>query len=364
VTGRATQAVFLETLEIRDVRNLVAAGALLSPGLNVFVGRNAQGKTSLLEAVGLLARGRSFRSDDARVAIRDGSTGLLARAMTQTSGARRVTLEVEMSRERRRFRVDGREVPPREYQGRLEVVVYSTAGLRVVYGTMRERRQFLDRGASALWPAYRPILRDYERIVTQRTAALIARARDLGAWNERLIAVGAELRQRRSAYVERLSRVLGRDFSPAGERYAVTVRPGASGDASSARALLEAEMVEQHGAEQRSGRTLVGPQRDQVALHVNGEEAALTASAGQARSLLLALALGSLALYREERAESAVALLDDIDSELDDERTSGLCREVAARGQALVTTSHPAWAERLQPLARIFAVEDGRVRAA
>ena len=361
---RAIPAVFLETLEIRDVRNLVAAGVRLAPGLNVFVGKNAQGKTSLLEAVGLLARGRSFRSEDARVAIREGSSALLARAITQTSGARRVALEVEMSREARRFRVDGREVPAREYQGRLEVVVYSTAGLRVVHGTMRDRRQFLDRGASALWPAYRPLLRDFERTMTQRTAALVARTRDLEAWNERLIAVGAELRLRRAAYVERLSAVLGRDFSPAGERYAVTLAPSVPADAAAARAELEREMDEKRAAEQRSGRTLVGPQRDQVALHVNGQEAALTASAGQARSLLLALAMASLALYREERAESAVALLDDIDSELDDERTSGLCREVAARGQALVTTSHPAWAERLQPLARIFAVEDGRIRAA
>jgi recombinational DNA repair ATPase RecF len=101
-----------------------------------------------------------------------------------------------------------------------------------------------------------------------------------------------------------------------------------------------------------------------VALLVNGEDAADQASAGQARSLLLALALSALEIYREERGEAAVALLDDLDSELDDERAEALCREVSDRGQALVTTAHATWAERLRPTARLFHVEGGEVRAA
>src|SRR6266704_2922413 len=118
----------------------------LDPGLNVFVGRNAQGKTSLLEAVGLLARGRSFRTDDTPTLIRRGSAALLTR--TTTAGeARETRLEVELTPGLRSLRVDGREVAPRDYQGRLEVVVYSTERLRVVRGSMRERRLFLDRGA-------------------------------------------------------------------------------------------------------------------------------------------------------------------------------------------------------------------------
>jgi DNA replication and repair protein RecF len=117
-------------------------------------------------------------------------------------------------------------------------------------------------------------------------------------------------------------------------------------------------------AELAAGRSLIGPHRDAVGLLVNGEEAADRASAGQARSLLLALALAALEIYREERGEAAVALLDDLDSELDEERALALCREVSGRGQALVTTAHPAWAERLRTEARLFHVEAGAVRAA
>ena len=160
----------MEEVEIADLRNLRHVRMGLGPGLNVFAGRNAQGKTSLLEAVAILARGRSFRTDDARTLIRAGAAALRARGLARHEG--HVTgLEVELSGQGRRLRVDGREVAPRAYQGRLEVVVYSTDRLKVIHGPMRERRQFLDRGASALWPAYRQAVREYERVVQQRNAS-------------------------------------------------------------------------------------------------------------------------------------------------------------------------------------------------
>jgi DNA replication and repair protein RecF len=88
------------------------------------------------------------------------------------------------------------------------------------------------------------------------------------------------------------------------------------------------------------------------------------ASSGQARSLLLALTLAAIQVYRQERGETPVALLDDLDSELDEARLLALCRGVAERGQALVTTAHRDWVRRLEGQARVFEVKDGRVRAA
>ena len=90
----------------------------------------------------------------------------------------------------------------------------------------------------------------------------------------------------------------------------------------------------------------------------------MAASSGQARSLLLALALASLEVYRQETGSAAVALLDDLDSELDEARATELCREVGSRGQALVTTAHAGWARRLADVGRLFEVEAGEVRAA
>jgi DNA replication and repair protein RecF len=340
-------------LEVEDLRILREARLDLSSGLNVFVGRNAQGKTSLLEAVALLARGRSFRTDVTPTLIRRGAARL-AICGHASGGGREVDLEVAVTSQQRRFRVDGREVSPGAYQGRLEAVVYSTDRLRVVSGPMRERRSFLDRAGSALWPAYRQATREFERVLRQRNAALEMPGRDLDTWDERFSELGTELRRRRAAYAEKLQGALVREaFRPAGERYEIAVC--APGD-------LRDELRRRRGDELRARRSLVGPHRDPVHLRLEGEDVAAWGSSGQARSLLLALALAALAVYRSERGEAAVALLDDLDSELDEDRASALCDRVALQGQALVTTAHPGWARRLSPRARLFEVEGGTVR--
>ena len=351
-------------MEITDVRNLRDVRLALDPGLNVFMGRNAQGKTTLLEAVALLARGRSFRTDDVVTVVRRGAPGLTARGVSR-SADRGTELEVQVSAAGRRLRVDGRDVPPRAYQGRLEVSVYSTDRLKVVRGTMRDRRQYVDRQAAALWPAYRQARREYERVLLQRNATLQRHGGDLAAWDERLCVVGARLRHRRARYVFRLQERLLSGFAPRGERYGIAVAPGPlpGGEVAQEAGLrVELEAVKAH--EQRAGRSLAGPHRDPVTLSVDGQDAAAYASSGQARSLLLALALASLDVYRAEVGTPAVALLDDLDSELDEERAVALCTEVARSGQALVTTAHEGWARRLGARGRLFAVEDGRVMAA
>lgn len=352
----------LSRIEVRDLRVIERAEVALSPGLNIFVGENAQGKTSLLEAVGLVSRGRSFRTEETRSLIRHGRPGLSARGVLQDEAGTR--LEVEVTESGRRLAVDGREMGPGAYGGRLDVVVYATDRLRVIRGPMKERRQFLDRGAAALWPRYRQQLRDYDRVVRQRNAALAAGGRGLEAWDERLIETGAGLRQRRGEYVRRLVQVLAVGFRARGESYGLALQPLPAGDLLAEREALAHEVAERRGAERRAGLSLAGPHRDQVKLTIDGQDAERVASSGQARSALLALTLAAAEVYREERGERATLLLDDLDSELDNERTRALCESVARSGQALVTTAHPGWAAALDGLARRFAVAAGEVRPA
>lgn len=353
----------MQRVEIADLRNLREVKLALDPGLNVFVGRNAQGKTTLLEAVALLARGRSFRTDEVWSLVRRGAPGLRAGGVS-VSGERGTELEVEVTASGRLLRVDGRQVAPRAYHGRLEVAVYSTDRLKVVKGPMRERRLYVDRQAAALWPSYRQTAREYDRVLQQRNAALQNRDAGLPAWDERLADVGGRLRHRRACYVRRLQEALAAGFSPRGERYAIAVTPGsAAAGASGQQDALRAEIEACRGAERRAGRSLAGPHRDAVTLTVDGHDASAFASSGQARSLLLALALAGLEVYRAETGSPAVALLDDLDSELDEERAAELCGEVTRRGQALVTTAHAGWARRLGAKG-LYAVEDGRVVAA
>jgi DNA replication and repair protein RecF len=354
--------VWIKVMEVRQLRNIDAASLELGAGLNVFHGRNAQGKTTLLEAVGLLARGRSFRTEDTRSVIQRGAAAARASGTTLGDGRER-RQEVEIRAEGRRLALDGRSVGPVAYQGLLEVVVYSSERLAVVRGPMRARRQFLDRSAGGLWPAYRRLTRDYERVVAQRNAALEGGRGDLGAWTDQLVELGAELRLRRATYVGRLRAALPQAFPGTGEAYDITLLPPAGPSLAEARESLRQEAARRGPDERRVRRSLVGPHRDHVALTVDGEDAAAGASAGQARSLLLALTLATLEVYHHVRGSAAVALLDDLDSELDHERATAMCRALGARGQALVTTAHEAWARTLADLGRSFRVSQGRVEA-
>jgi len=349
-------------MAVADLRVIESARLCLSPGLNVFVGENAQGKTTLLEAAGLVARGRSFRTEETSQLIRRGRERLHAGGVLADQAGTR--LEVEVSQSGRRLAVDGREVGPAGYGGHLDVVVYATDRLRVIRGPMKERRQFLDRGAAALWPTYRGLLRDYERVVRQRNAALQAGDRSLEVWDERLVETGATLRQRRGAYAVRLRAGLERGFSSRGESYGIVLEPGTAVNAEAEREALARELAARRRAETRARVSLAGPHRDQVRITIDGEDAGQGSSSGQARSALLALTLAAAELCREERGHPATLLLDDLDSELDLTRTLALCERVAQSGQALVTTAHPGWADRLDGLARRFAVAAGEVRPA
>jgi DNA replication and repair protein RecF len=356
--------MWLENLCLRNVRVLHELFVEFDPGLNIFVGANAQGKTSILEGVGILSRGRSFRCEETTAAITRGAPALRAAGLAR-NGSGHSQLEVEITPQQRSYRVDGRSVPAREYAGRLEVALYSSERLRLIRGSQRERRDYVDRGAAALWPAYRRELADFNRALAQRNAVLASGGRDLDVWSERLTGHAARVRRRRAAYAARLSGALARGFRPSGEEYQVEVQPAvAAASEEQLAAALQGEMSARRTEERRAGRTLVGPQRDRVRLVVDDEDVA-SASAGQARSLLLALTIAALDVYASEHGQAAVALLDDLDSELDEERLTAACEEVARRGQAFVTTAHPAWAAAATAgRGRVFGVEKGRIRGA
>ncbi len=357
--------MWLRRIGARNVRNLLDERVDLDPRLNVFFGRNAQGKTSVLETVGLISRGRSFRTEQTRHTIRRGASALLATGLVAGEGnpSQGHQLELELRADGRALRLDGHAVRAAEYFGRLDVVVYSGERLRIIHGGRRARRQFIDRGAAALWPSYRALLRDMERVTQQRSACLERGGKGLEAWDESLVAVGAQVRARRARYVESLHGLLDTSFMPDGEDCQIA-SSHPEPDEERQRERLEAELQRQRPRERAARRSLVGPQRDEILLRVAGEEASQGASSGQARSLVLALVLASLELHRAERHTAAVALLDDLDSELDEERSQRFCGRVVELAQVLVTTAHPAWARGLPHGGRLFEVEGGRVHEA
>ena len=338
----------------------------LEPGLNVFVGRNAQGKTSLLEAVALLARGRSFRTERVQQLIRRGAPFARAAGVASAAPRRPVALQVDVRPEGATLHVDGGAghaggVPGPAGSGRLfdRPVAHrprAHEGAAHLPRTAAPRRCGRPTGARCA---------STSRWCAQRNACLERGGRDLEAWDERLIELGAALRHRRAGYAARLRAALREGYRPQGETYDVAARGrvAAPGARRNSRRRCAREVELRRRDEQRARRSLAGPHRDAVRLNIEGSTRPSMRPPARRAACCWRSPWRRSPCTARSAAISAVALLDDLDSELDEARAAQLCREVAAQGQALVTTAHPGWARRLG-LGRVFTVDEGRVTAA
>ena len=324
------------------------------------MGRTHRGRRRSWRPWGSLARGRSFRTDGPRSldpAWGAGAPGARPQRRsdgraTHAGGGGRAPAGGRSAWMAARSR-------PRDYHGRLEVVVYSTDRLRVVRGSMRERRAVPgprgERPLAGLPP--RP-LRDFERVrAAAQRRARVSGARDLEAWTERFVELGAALRTRRAAYVERL-RARARGWVPPAPARRYDVRPAAARPGERRRHSARrcaSELVSAGATSARRAAAWSGPHRDHVALTDR------RAGRGRRRPRPARRAACSWpfpwlrsSVFREETGQAAVALLDDLDSELDEERAGALCARGRAARPGPVTTAHPAWAERLRALGRIY----------
>ncbi|HEX4903307.1 MAG TPA: DNA replication and repair protein RecF [Acidimicrobiales bacterium] len=335
----------MRRLWLTDYRSYGSADVTLPAGTTAIVGRNGQGKTNLLEAVAHLA-GTSLRGATTEAMVRVGAERAVVRAEA-TRGARELLLEAELAvRGRSRMQLNRQPVKRRrDLLDALAVSVFSPDDLVLVKGGPGERRRWLDDAAVALDHQTEVVRSDVERILKQRGALLKqargrldeAAALTLDVWDDRLTRAGEALAARRAAaladLVPRLTQAY-RDL--AGRPLPVDARYDAPWRAEG----LAAALAGARDQDLRRGVTTVGPHRDEVVLALDGLPARTHASQGEQRSLALALRLAVHRAVTEVTGESPVLLLDDVLSELDDDRTEALLAHLPP-GQTLLTTAGP-----------------------
>jgi DNA replication and repair protein RecF len=367
--------MWLTKLEADRVRNLEAVDLDLPAGLTVVLGRNGQGKTSLLESAYLLGTGRSFRSrrlDDLVARASD-----LARVGGEVSSrVGRSRLAVVLERDERRLVADGQERDLESYLGRLDVVDLSAERMKVLSGPPSERRRFLDRGVLGIRPSYLRALAEYRRALHQRNA-LLRRAgpgtdAELDAWDERLVAAAAGLHEPRRKYALRLATGLGeigRALFASDRELRLRYRPSPAetGDEPPERFRETYARALGRGRERDRavGHTCVGPHRDDAIIELDETDLRRFGSAGQARAAMIALKVGKIRILRDERGESPLFLMDDFDTDLDELRASSLA-EFLQHGafQVLVATSKEAMIDRLSVVAMKVRMDGGTARPA
>jgi DNA replication and repair protein RecF len=367
-------------LGLRHYRNYASLSASFSPTLNILVGPNAQGKTNLVEAIGLLATTKSLRGSrdsdligfDAEYAVDQGSVSRERRPD--------VTLEITISRAQpKQVRVNGVRQPRLlDFLGEFNAVSFSSADIEVVRGEPALRRRFLDLEIAQIAPGYAYGLAHYRRILEQRNRLLKALREggsrglldSLAAWDEQLLDFGAQMAYRRRQFVrhlEELSRGVHARLTEAGEdltlAYECSFPLPQTGDEKEVRAAFEATLREQRAEELRRGVSLVGPHRDDLHFRINGRDVRVYGSQGQQRTAALSVRLAEIELIRELAEEPPVCLLDDVLSELDDLRRAQIFDVTLASCQTFLTcTSTRALPESVLSEARVYQVAAGTLR--
>lgn len=364
--------MLLTRIEASGFRNLEGF-AELGPGLNIFYGDNAQGKTNWLEAIYILGNTKSFRTSQLRECISFNQPQALLRGET-LRGSVTKQIQLLIAEDSKQLFVNGKREALARYLGNLAVFVFSLEEMDVIRGDPGQRRRFIDRGAVTSSPRFLNTLSRYNQVIKQKNRLLgeASKSDDPGqfigqveAWNEQLVELGASIHDQRTSYVERLNHVLdqndhGRAIFGA-ERINVRYRSQleGKGDLSRYAELFTERLALRLTAEIAAGHSLIGPHRDDLEILSDEHDVARFGSAGQQRSALLLLDLAQVSIYNSIYEESPVLLIDDIDAELDRGRIEALLSELEGSTQTIVSTSRRAIANRYRDRAAIYFVERG-----
>lgn len=404
----------LAQLTLTNFRNFASLQLEVPPGPILLVGANAQGKTSLLEAVYYLVGASSPHAGTDRELIRLESLPEaelpVGRVVAEVERAgERLKIEIRLiletlangtQRTRKQILVNGRKRRASDLYGQFNAVLFLPHDVEIVEGSPGRRRRQLDDTLSQADPGYAETQTEYGKVLTQRNALLKnlqerkGRPDELDFWDQRLGKLGAELVGRRAASLAELNALAGpihAQLSRGAEQLALRYEPSfpaletAVGElidvgalehdaaAQSGRrpepellaARFVAELQRRRGEHIRRGVTTFGPQRDDLSFMVDDKDLRAFGSRGQNRTAILAYKLAEIEWIKQRRGELPVLLLDEVLAELDPQRRADLLEQVLQAPQALLTGADPTMFDPgFQRQATIWQVSAGKITEA
>jgi DNA replication and repair protein RecF len=327
----------LRRIQVSEFRCLRSAELDFDPEFTLVSGPNASGKTSLLESIYVLGRGRSFRTRRLDNLIHTGSERFTIYGQVNLAERRR-GLGVEGSAQGIRAKLGGERVSSlAELAAVLPVQIIDPEVHRLIEEGPSRRRRFLDWGVFHVEHQFVDRWQRYQKVLKQRNAALKARQPHaaVSAWDGDFIKLGEYIHEARVRYVAQLTES-ARDIAQRmlGMELQLSYRSGWGRDTSLSEALKSGWIHDQE-----AGITLVGPQRAELGIRLNGAHVKDRISRGQQKLLAAALLVAQLNLFPKDALVRPVLLLDDPAAELDSDRLLCLIREVGRQSVQLVVTS-------------------------
>jgi DNA replication and repair protein RecF len=332
----------------------------LSPGVNIIVGPNASGKTNLLEAVLVIARGSSYRARDADLVHYEAPWARLD-AHNDDSVLRTVKLQcAESGACKKSFVIDEKNYLRLSQQKTLPAVLFEPNHLLMLSGSPELRRSYLDDLLEQISPGFGTLRRQYKRVLAQRNALLkqgyqIAQSQ-MFVWNIRLSELAGQIVRDRLSLMERINGLTGEVYGTiSGNRSSEVQLEYVS---SLPQDHYESALLKkyEHNLERdvMIGFTTVGPHRDDVRVRLNGHPSQESASRGESRTIVLTLKIIELQLIESSRDQSPILLLDDVFSELDGKRRHALTDYLQSYQTFITTTDADVVVKHFMDTAKII----------
>lgn len=364
----------VENIRLINFRNYYSLNIDLNKKTNIFIGKNAQGKTNLLEAIYICATGRSFRTNRDKEIINFNKNEAYVGAQMNI-GRFEKFIEIKMERDKtKRIRVNKTELKSyKELYSGLNVVVFSPEDLKLVKEGPGERRNFLDMEISQIKPVYSYNINRYNKILFQRNNLLRSSKFQknikslLEIFDIQLAKIGTDIIIERNKYIDELSKISNITHNK------ITL----SNEDLELKYISNIEILDNKLEMEKyyidklnknidkdieSASTGLGPHRDDILMTINNKDLKIYGSQGQQRTVVLSIKLSEVELIKKERGIYPVLLLDDVFSELDEERRKYLIRSFQDM-QTLITVTDAIDLKEMNNIEKsVFYIENGKLK--
>lgn len=343
----------LNKLSLNSYRNCQNLDLDFDKSKILIIGKNAQGKTNILESIYFLSTLKSPRTSNALELINFNDTHFKIEASLVKSNTNIDLYYVYSSEKKREIKINGVKSTIKDFKSVLKTVLFSTSDLLLLRGAPQDRRDWLDRAISQIYPAYDDRLSKYEKIRIQKNNFLKECAKTgqtndalLDVFNEQLSVTGSNLIYIRKKFLKEIEKLAKEKHQTISETETLSINYDCSflGTNSELQeieeiqyAFLEA-LEERKIEEMRRCQACVGPHRDDIIFYINNQEATKFASQGQQRTIVLALKLSELDIITDKTGDEPILLLDDVLAELDDIRQNYLLKSINENTQTIITS--------------------------
>ena len=355
--------MIVDSLELKNFRNYERTLFSFDPGTNILYGDNAQGKTNVLEALQVCSTTKSQRGSHDSEMIRFGEEEAHIRLLFRKHGiAHKIDIHLRKNG-KKGAAVDG--VPIRraaDLLGQVHLVSFFPEDLRIIKNSPRDRRRFLDSQLCQLDKVYTTRLTEYNKIVVQRNALLkdarFADAIDptLDVWDEQMVLYGSHLIRQREMFLQQLNELVKKihaDLTGGKEQIELCYEPDVQAE------QVAEELRRNREKEKKWKVSSSGPHRDDFQVKVNGIDIRHFGSQGQQRSAALSLKLSEIQLVKDRIKDTPILLLDDVLSELDNNRQKMLLQGIENVQTFLTCTGMDGLIEHQFPMNKVFHIVDG-----